>query len=259
MHLTLQPNAVARIPGLQNATTGRTRMSHSEAEARALVHYESKPRALHVVHAPGDYRFRLAATPLGSGAKRAFDVLVCFAALVPLAPLLLITALWVKLDSPGPALFKQRRGGFRGRTFYVLKFRTMRVMEGGASVRQAVRGDTRVTRLGRFLRKTSLDELPQLLNVLRGDMSLVGPRPHALSHDKAFWDVNGAYPKRFLARPGLTGWAQVNGARGESETEEKMEKRLRYDIEYVENWSLGADIRILARTVKLVVADANAY
>jgi putative colanic acid biosynthesis UDP-glucose lipid carrier transferase len=214
---------------------------------------------LGLVHPRGDYRFRFAPTPVGGAAKRAFDVVVAASALLFLTPLFLLVSLLIRLDSPGPALFRQKRTGFRGRMFKVFKFRTMSRMENGPDIAQAQRDDHRVTRLGRFLRRTSIDELPQLLNVLRGDMSLIGPRPHALAHDEKFYRTSAIYPKRFTARPGLTGLAQVSGQRGLAETDERINARLQKDLDYIENWSFGGDIAILWRTVLVVLHDPNAF
>ncbi|MES1200001.1 MAG: sugar transferase [Pseudomonadota bacterium] len=216
-------------------------------------------QSLHIVHSPADYRFRLVRTPIGGGAKRAFDLVAASSALVVLGPALLLIALLVRLDSKGPALFRQRRTGFRGRSFQVLKFRTMRQTDDGAVVRQAQRNDPRVTRLGAFLRKTSLDELPQLINVVAGDMSLVGPRPHAVPHDHIFSGVDRDYAARFVARPGITGLAQVRGERGLSDTSEKIKARLRFDLNYVQDWSMQKDITILVSTVRVLLHDPNAF
>jgi putative colanic acid biosynthesis UDP-glucose lipid carrier transferase len=180
---------------------------------------------------------------------RVIDVTFAVLALAVLAPLLILVALAIRLDSPGPVLFRQTRTGLKGRTFQIYKFRSMRVLEDGPEVRQACREDARVTALGRILRRTSLDELPQLLNVLRGEMSLVGPRPHALAHDAYYGREIPTYRLRFQVKPGITGWAQVNGARGETPTLAHMQRRIDLDLWYVENRSLGLDLQILARTV----------
>jgi putative colanic acid biosynthesis UDP-glucose lipid carrier transferase len=176
---------------------------------------------------------------------------VSASALVLFAPLLLLLALIVRLDSPGAAIFKQERGGFRGKTFMIWKFRTMTVTENRGVV-QARSGDARFTRIGGFLRRTSLDELPQLINVLLGDMSVIGPRPHALEHDIKFEKVDGRYPIRFRARPGVTGLAQVNGSRGPTETEEKICTRTGFDAEYVQAWSWSRELEILGRTAAIL-------
>ena len=168
-------------------------------------------------------------------------------------------AIGVKLSSPGPVLFRQRRYGLYGEQILVYKFRSMTVCETDGEIVQATRNDARVTPFGAFLRRTSLDELPQLLNVFLGSMSLVGPRPHAVSHNEEYRKVIDGYMRRHKVRPGITGWAQVNGLRGETDTVDKMQRRVEYDLEYVRNWSLHLDIAILLRTARLVWRDRNAY
>jgi putative colanic acid biosynthesis UDP-glucose lipid carrier transferase len=168
-------------------------------------------------------------------------------------------ALAIKLDSRGPVLFRQNRVGFNGNIFQVLKFRTMtHAPEPDGELPQARRNDSRVTRIGKILRRTSLDELPQLVNVLRGDMSLVGPRPHAVPHDEYFAARINGYLGRHRMQPGITGWAQVNGLRGETETLGKMQRRVDHDLAYIEDWSLLLDLRIILRTL-LCLVDRNAY
>lgn len=213
---------------------------------------------LHSVHGAGSYQYRLVSRPVGGIIKRLFDIAVASAVLAVLALPLLLIALLIRVESPGPALFRQRRTGFRGRSFSVLKFRTMRTMEDGAHVTQARPNDARVTALGKLLRKTSIDELPQLLNVVVGDMSLVGPRPHAVCHDRAFFLVDRQYVLRFIARPGITGAAQVNGARGVTETAEQIERRLDFDLNYVSDWSMARDVSILLKTARVLFGDKNA-
>lgn len=192
--------------------------------------------------------------------KRVEDVVIASVALVLLSPLMLLTALAVKLDSPGPVFFKQPRHGFNNSTFHVLKFRSMRnaQVDPGANVVQATKQDPRVTRVGAFIRRTSIDELPQLFNVLRGDMSIVGPRPHAIQHNDHYAQRIRSYLGRHRVRPGLTGWAAVNGCRGETETLEKMQKRVEYDLYYVDNWSLTFDLRCVLMTVRCLI-HPNAY
>jgi Undecaprenyl-phosphate glucose phosphotransferase len=190
--------------------------------------------------------------------KRGFDVVVSAAALVVLAPVLLVVAAAIVLDSPGPVLFRQRRGGYNGRKFAILKFRTMTVLEDGSEVRQATANDRRVTKVGRILRRLSIDELPQFANVLKGDMSLVGPRPHAIAHDDVYASLIGRYPARHNVKPGITGWAQVNGCRGETAEVEQMRRRVACDLEYIRTWSLWLDLRILMRTA-VEVLRAKAY
>ncbi len=187
-------------------------------------------------------------SPTARAAKRLFDFTAAALGLVLLMPVFALIALAIRLDSPGPVFFRQRRRGFNGRTFHIWKFRTMRVMEDGARVVQATANDPRITHVGRFLRRTSLDELPQLINVLKGEMSLVGPRPHALAHDSIFERKVRRYARRYNVLPGITGWAQVNGCRGETDTEEKLRRRVEHDLEYIENASLAFDLYILLRT-----------
>jgi undecaprenyl-phosphate galactose phosphotransferase/putative colanic acid biosynthesis UDP-glucose lipid carrier transferase len=191
--------------------------------------------------------------------KRSFDILVAGAALVMLSPLILITALLVKLDFRGSVLFTQTRHGFSGRSFRIFKFRTMRVLEDGPAVRQATRDDPRVTRLGSLLRRTSIDELPQLFNVLRGEMSLVGPRPHAAAHNNEYETLIAYYAFRYNVKPGITGWAQVNGYRGETQTVELMAQRVELDLWYINNWSIWLDVRVLIKTVVLGFHHPKAY
>jgi Undecaprenyl-phosphate glucose phosphotransferase len=181
-------------------------------------------------------------------AKRALDIAVAAFALAGLLPLMLLVAAAIRLGSQGPAIFKQRRKGFNGKNFVIYKFRTMTVMEDGPTIVQARKADTRFTSLGRRLRETSIDELPQLYNVLRGDMSLVGPRPHALAHDDEYSQLISNYAFRHHVKPGITGWAQVNGFRGGTPLLEQMAKRIELDLWYINNWSLGLDLQILLRT-----------
>lgn len=189
--------------------------------------------------------------PMSEGeraAKRLVDIVIASTGLLLISPLLIMTAIAIRFDSPGPILFKQARNGFNNRPFKILKFRSMRVMEDGEVVRQASRKDDRVTAVGRWIRKLSIDELPQLWNVLRGEMSIVGPRPHAMAHDEHYEQLISDYPYRQQVKPGLTGWAQVNGNRGETPTTESMAERVRLDLWYVENASIWLDIRIIVRT-----------
>lgn len=191
--------------------------------------------------------------------KRAFDIVMSFGALLFFLPLLLTIAMLVKLESRGPALFRQRRTGLHGEIFTVFKFRTMTVSEDGDTVRQATREDARVTNLGAILRKFSLDELPQLLNVLHGEMSLIGPRPHALAHDEAWSRQAPGYDRRFRARPGLTGYAAVCGFRGEVRELQAIIDRVDADNEYIDTWTFGLDMKIVWRTLPLIFLDTNAY
>jgi putative colanic acid biosynthesis UDP-glucose lipid carrier transferase len=210
----------------------------------------------------GTVSFELQRAPLTAGGhlvKRLFDMTAAGFGLLVLAPLLVAIAVAVRVDSGGPVLFRQKRGGFNGRAFHILKFRTMHVLEDGPRVDQATQHDDRVTRVGRFLRCSSLDELPQLINVLRGDMSLVGPRPHALAHDDTYRALISIYPFRHYVKPGITGWAQVNGFRGETPTLALMKRRVDFDLWYACNWSLWLDLRILFGTVRAVCRARNAF
>jgi len=191
--------------------------------------------------------------------KRTIDILGAVVALTVLSPVFLIVPILIKLDSKGPIFFKQQRNGFNGRKFKIYKFRSMRVLEDGNVILQAKRNDPRVTRIGKWLRRTSIDELPQLFNVLRGDMSLVGPRPHAVAHNDEYQKVVANYAFRHHVKPGITGWAQVCGFRGETQTLELMEQRVEHDLWYINHWSPWLDLRILARTTVLAYRQSSAY
>ncbi len=191
--------------------------------------------------------------------KRLSDIVLASIILVLIAPLLVAVAIGVKLSSPGPIIFKQKRNGLDGEEIIVYKFRSMRTQDDGAVVKQATKGDSRITPFGAFIRKTSLDELPQFINVLQGRMSIVGPRPHAVAHNEEYRRLIKSYMVRHKVRPGITGWAQVNGYRGETETIEKMQARVEFDLEYLRNWTLGLDLQIIIRTIRLMLFDRNAY
>jgi putative colanic acid biosynthesis UDP-glucose lipid carrier transferase len=191
--------------------------------------------------------------------KRVSDVMLSGVILLLIAPLLALVAVGVKLSSPGPVIFRQRRNGLDGEEIIVYKFRSMRTQDNGAVVPQATKDDPRITPFGAFLRRSSLDELPQFVNVLQGRMSIVGPRPHAVAHNEQYRQLIKAYMVRHKVKPGITGWAQIHGHRGETDTIEKMQARVEYDLEYLRNWSLGLDLQIIARTIKLVFFDRNAY
>jgi Undecaprenyl-phosphate glucose phosphotransferase len=192
-------------------------------------------------------------------AKRTLDVVFASFGILLLSPLMLLTALAVRIESSGPALFRQHRNGFNAKQFLIFKFRTMTVMEEGDGVIQAIRHDPRVTKFGRVLRATSIDELPQLFNVLFGDMSLVGPRPHAVAHDGYYGKLLSEYAFRHHVKPGITGWAQIHGCRGGTANVELMKKRLDFDLWYINNWNLGLDLVILLRTVLELARPRNAY
>lgn len=191
--------------------------------------------------------------------KRVSDVILGSIIVVLISPLLIAIAIGVKLSSPGPVIFRQRRNGLDGGEITVYKFRSMTAQDNGPVVRQAVKSDPRITPFGAFLRRTSLDELPQFINVLQGRMSIVGPRPHAVAHNEEYRRLIKAYMVRHKVKPGITGWAQVNGHRGETDTLDKMQARVEYDLEYLRNWSLGLDLQIIVSTVRLVFFDRHAY
>lgn len=191
--------------------------------------------------------------------KRASDIVLSTVILILISPVLLVLAIGVKLSSPGPVIFRQRRNGLDGGEIVVYKFRSMTALDNGSVVRQATKRDPRVTRFGAFIRRTSLDELPQFINVLQGRMSIVGPRPHAVAHNEEYRRLIKAYMVRHKVKPGITGWAQVNGHRGETDTIEKMQARVEYDLEYLRNWSLGLDLQIIVRTIRLVFFDRHAF
>jgi putative colanic acid biosynthesis UDP-glucose lipid carrier transferase len=191
--------------------------------------------------------------------KRVEDIVIAGAILLLVAIPMIAIAIGVKLSSPGPIIFRQHRYGLRGNKIEVWKFRTMRALENGTTVIQAQKDDPRVTPFGALLRRTSLDELPQLINVLQGRMSLVGPRPHAVVHNEQYRKLIDRYMLRHKVKPGITGWAQINGWRGETDTLDKMQKRVEYDLAYIHNWSLWLDLKIIFLTVFRVLRDKQAY
>jgi undecaprenyl-phosphate galactose phosphotransferase/putative colanic acid biosynthesis UDP-glucose lipid carrier transferase len=226
-----------------------------DRHVRSLTNYASSARqrvlAIEIQRAP--------LTAAECLVKRSMDIAVSVLALVPLAPILVLTAIAIKLDSPGPVIFRQHRKGFNGKRFVMLKFRTMRVLEDGPTVVQATRNDPRVTPIGKLLRAASVDELPQLINVLKGEMSLIGPRPHAIAHDDYFERIVGDYAFRHHVKPGITGWAQCNGARGATPSLEDISERVKLDLWYINNWSLWLDVQIMIRTFFEVLRKRNAY
>jgi Undecaprenyl-phosphate glucose phosphotransferase len=263
---SLEPEAILIVTSWSNTTT----------IDRCIEKMMSLPVEIHVGPEPILYKFdnvqlanlgrifslQLTRLPLSRVEilkKRLFDLVLSSVALVLFTPLLLLVALLIKLDSPGPVFFLQRRYGFNQKPFRIIKFRTMRTLDDGAMVKQATQGDPRVTRLGRRLRCWNIDEIPQLFNVLTGDMSLVGPRPHALSHNHEYEQKIVLYARRHNVKPGITGWAQVHGFRGETDTDEKMRKRVEYDLQYIDNWSMTLDLQILIRTVMSRRSYSNAY
>ncbi|HUJ03032.1 MAG TPA: exopolysaccharide biosynthesis polyprenyl glycosylphosphotransferase [Rhizomicrobium sp.] len=201
----------------------------------------------------------LAGADLDARAKRSLDLFIAISLFILLAPAMLIIAGLIALDSRGPVLFRQTRTGEGGRLFDIYKFRTMDVCENGERIMQARPNDPRVTRLGRVLRRTSLDELPQLINVVKGEMSLIGPRPHALAHDRLYGALIENYAQRQRVRPGISGWAQVNGHRGETPTIESMRERVEHDLWYARHRSFTLDLKILFRTAYQILGRANAW
>ncbi|EAQ33530.1 probable glycosyl transferase [Nitrobacter sp. Nb-311A] len=226
-----------------------------DMRVRSLTNYASSARqrvlAIEIQRAPLSSAER--------AVKRAMDIIIALSALLFFAPIMILTALAIKLDSPGPVIFRQHRNGFNGKQFIMFKFRTMKVQENGSIIVQATLGDPRVTVIGRLLRSASIDELPQLLNVLRGDMSVIGPRPHALAHDSHFEKILGDYAFRHHVKPGITGWAQCNGMRGATPSVKEISERVRLDLWYINNWSLWLDIQILIKTFFEVIRKRNAY
>lgn len=191
--------------------------------------------------------------------KRLEDFILSLLILILISPILLLIAVAIKLTSPGPILFKQNRYGIEGQKINVYKFRSMTAMDNGDRVVQAQKGDARITPLGSFLRRTSLDELPQFINVLQGNMSIVGPRPHAVAHNEEYRRLIGGYMLRHKVKPGITGWAQINGWRGETDTLDKMQKRVDFDLNYISNWSLIWDLKIIFLTIFKGFINKNAY
>mgnify|MGYP001550948599 FL=1 len=194
-----------------------------------------------------------------SVSKRVLDLALAVPALILLSPLLLILSILIRAGSQGPAMFRQTRLGLNGAPFQILKFRTMTVLENGPVIKQAEQGDARITNVGGWMRRLSLDELPQLINVINGDMSLIGPRPHALAHDRFYGREIAGYDLRQSVKPGISGWAQVHGHRGATVTISRMRERLAYDVWYSRNASFALDVQIIIRTIGEVISQRNAY
>jgi undecaprenyl-phosphate galactose phosphotransferase/putative colanic acid biosynthesis UDP-glucose lipid carrier transferase len=230
------------------------RLLPDRAVSTVLRRQTSMPQRLYMVEVQ-----RTPLSALDRAAKRLLDVVVAATSLVLLMPVLIVAAVLVKLESKGPVIFRQRRHGFNGKSFVIYKLRTMTVQEDGSAVVQATKRDPRVTRIGRLLRQSSIDELPQLLNVLQGHMSMVGPRPHALVHDYEYGNMIANYAFRHHVKPGITGWAQVHGYRGGTPRLELMEKRISFDLWYIDNWSLVLDMHIILKTTFELIRSRNAY
>lgn len=239
-------------------------LRHHVVAVRFMPQLDDLPLLNHrVSRVAGFYSIDLSVTPMDGMAriaKRLEDVVIGGLIFLMILPLCALIALAIKLTSSGPVLFKQYRTGINGQNFKVYKFRSMVVHEESkGQVTQARKGDARVTRIGAFLRRTSLDELPQFFNVLQGRMSIVGPRPHALAHNEYYKDLVESYMQRHKVKPGITGWAQVNGLRGETDTVEKMQARVEHDLWYIDNWSLWLDLKIIFLTVLKGFVNPNAY
>ena len=238
-------------------------LSRADSIERCVRAFVQVPVVVKVHWEPGQFAGAPIATASGRSGdlvlKRSFDMIFAAVGLTLALPLMLAVALAVKLESPGPVFFTQVRFGYNKQPFRIFKFRTMTAKDCGRRVRQATRDDFRVTRVGRFMRKFNIDELPQLVNVLRGEMSLVGPRPHAVAHDRQFARSIEIYGRRHNIKPGITGWAQVNGLRGPTDTSEKIERRVKFDLHYIDHWTLGLDVWILVRTVFSRAAYRNAF
>ncbi|GHC29869.1 undecaprenyl-phosphate glucose phosphotransferase [Kushneria pakistanensis] len=239
-------------------------LRHQTAEIRFFPELSDLPLLNHrVSEIVGLYSIDLSVSPMAGGArfaKRLEDIILGSIITLLVLPVCIVIAIAIKCSSPGPVLFKQYRTGINGKHFKVYKFRSMKIhQEKGGQVTQAKRGDSRITSVGAFLRRTSLDELPQFYNVLQGRMSIVGPRPHALAHNEHYKELVQSYMQRHKVKPGVTGWAQVSGLRGETDTLEKMQKRVQFDLWYIDNWSLALDLKIIFLTVFKGFFGKNVY
>ena len=264
---TIGINDVLVLGGASDRASLAARIADRFLDLPVAVHIGELPLAsqfprLQVARIGNAQTLALRAAPLNpyqQALKRAVDIVGASIGLMLLAPLFAVVALLIKRDSAGPVFFKQRRRGFNQREFAIWKFRTMTTMDDGADIKQAVANDPRVTRIGRILRRYNVDELPQLINVLVGDMSLVGPRPHAVAHDQHYERLIRRYVRRLNVKPGITGWAQVNGYRGLTETEHAMRSRITHDLYYIDNWSIALDLYIIVMTVMSPKAFRNAH
>ena len=243
-------HGVAPVSGVRHEPSQAPDMTRSETGVTADEGAVRLPETSCAVSPVVDPALKAGAERIGeSRLKRGVDVAVASLGLLFMSPFLMLLALVIRLESPGPALFKQRRTGLNGKTFVIYKFRTMRVIEDGGEIVQASANDRRTTSFGRFLRRSSIDEMPQLLNVLKGEMSLIGPRPHALAHDEFYAGCIPSYNDRFLVRPGLSGLAQVRGCRGATPRLEMMADRVRWDLTYIETWSPALELRVFLDTI----------
>ncbi len=257
VYITLPLGSQPRIVGLMEQLQGTTASVFFVPDVFGISIIQGRLQDMNGVPVVG-----LCETPftgINRLVKRGSDLVIASLILLLTVPLLLLLAIGVRLTSPGPVIFRQRRNGLDGEEIEIYKFRSMRAEDNGPDIEQASKRDPRITHFGAFMRRRSLDELPQFINVLQGRMSIVGPRPHAVAHNELYRRLIKAYMVRHKVRPGITGWAQVNGFRGETETLEKMQSRVEFDLEYLRNWSLLLDLQIIARTVKLVFWDRHAY
>lgn len=257
VYITLPLSSQPRIAELLESVQGTTASVYYVPDIPGISIIQGRLHDINGVPVLGLYETPF--TGINEVLKRASDIVLSLLILALVSPLLLAIAIGVKLSSPGPILFRQRRNGLDGSEITIFKFRSMTTQDNGAVVVQASKNDPRITPFGAFIRRTSLDELPQFFNVLQGRMSIVGPRPHAVAHNEIYRQAIKAYMVRHKVRPGITGWAQVNGLRGETENLEKMRARVEYDLEYLRNWSLWLDFRIILRTVLLMFHDRSAY
>ncbi len=257
VYITLPMRSEARIKWLVNQLSDTTASVYIVPDIFVFELLHARSQNINGV--PTISIFDSPMTGANTVVKRLEDIILSMLILCLIAvPMLLISAA-VKLNSPGPVFFRQKRYGIDGRPIEVWKFRSMRVMENGSDIVQATRGDNRITSVGAFLRRTSLDELPQFINVLLGDMSIVGPRPHAVAHNEQYRGQISSYMLRHKVKPGITGWAQINGWRGETDTLDKMQKRVEHDLAYIHNWSLWWDLKIVFLTVFKGFIHKNAY
>ncbi|MBK9135699.1 MAG: undecaprenyl-phosphate glucose phosphotransferase [Betaproteobacteria bacterium] len=257
VYITLPLSSQPRIRALLEGVQSTTASIFFVPDVSAVGIIQGRLRAVNGVPVVG-----ICETPftgINGLVKRISDIVLASVILTLISPLLLALAVGVKLSSPGPVIFRQRRNGLDGEEIWVYKFRSMTTQDNGPVVKQATRDDPRITPFGRFIRRTSLDELPQFFNVLQGRMSIVGPRPHAVAHNELYSQTIKAYMVRHKVRPGITGWAQVNGLRGETDTVEKMRARVELDIEYLRTWSLWLDLKIILRTIRVAFFDRSAY
>ncbi|MCW5662000.1 MAG: undecaprenyl-phosphate glucose phosphotransferase [Burkholderiaceae bacterium] len=257
VYITLPLSSHPRIAELLESVQGTTASVYYVPDIPGISIIQGRLHDINGVPVLGLYETPF--TGINEVVKRASDIVLSLLILLLISPLMLLIAIGVKLSSPGPVLFKQRRNGLDGSEIMVYKFRSMTSQDNGSVIVQASKNDPRITPFGAIIRRTSLDELPQFFNVLQGTMSIVGPRPHAVAHNEMYSQAIKAYMVRHKVRPGITGWAQVNGLRGETRNLEQMRERVEYDLEYLRNWSIWLDLRIILRTILLMFHDRRAY